>query len=128
MQALAVDVALHVGRLTIEPFEVGIGGGMIRGTLVLDSRCEPSQYAGNNGIGRSSDEFRHVERPCRGAIVGANAKQIAAAQEQTPLTFIYSLAIEGTHFTYKEPHSDTAITVTVATRTTASHGKPITQA
>ena len=44
------------------------------------------------------------------SIVSANAKQIAAAQEQAPLTFIYSLAIEDTHFTYKEPRSDTAIT------------------
>jgi hypothetical protein len=74
----------------------------IRGALGVDvnqvnMRAVMESVATQTNLGILSD---HAEA----SIVSANAKQIAAAQEQAPLTFIYSLAIEDTHFTYKEPH------------------------
>jgi uncharacterized protein involved in outer membrane biogenesis len=135
VQALAVDVALHDGRLTTEPFRIGVGGGAVRGALVLDSTMpisgtlkarisEPVDLQGALEPFGIDTSLGVLDGRTELSFVGATAEQIAAV-EPTLLSTIYSFSIKDTHFIYLEPESNTDLELTIATTTNAGGSEPI---
>ncbi len=136
LKDLAIDLAVRDGQLTIEPFALGIGGGTIKGALSVDGATpirghltttidqvdaqqivEPFDLKSTFGVLDGHAEI---------AIVGATEAQIAAAAEQTALTFIHSLVIEDTRFAYVDPNSGIDIDLSMRTTETANGAEPIT--
>ncbi len=129
------DIALHGGHLTVDPFTLGLGGGTVEGMLSLDSSAPMRgtlttriQHVDIQEIVEPFDleaTFGILSGHAKISIVGANKQQIAAAAEQTPLTFIHSLMIEDTRFSYRDLDSDTDIQAKIATTTTSNGNEPI---
>ncbi len=134
LEALTVDIALHDGRLRVEPFGLGLAGGTVRGKLVLDSippvrgaltvdlgqidlqaMMEPFDLATSLGVLGGHAEV---------SFIGATSDQIAAVG-QSLLSTIYSFSIRDTHFTYRDPRSRTDIELILATTITDGGSEPI---
>ncbi|HEX2237947.1 MAG TPA: AsmA family protein, partial [Gammaproteobacteria bacterium] len=136
LRDVRVALRLKEGRLRVDPFDVGVGGGTVRGKLAVDSST-PIRGSLMTGINKVDIEkivapfhlkstFGVLDGRVHIAIVGATKEQIAAAVEQTPLTFIHSLVIDDTHFTYRDPDSGIDIKTRLATAKASNGAEPTT--
>jgi len=134
VEALTVDIALHDGRLRVEPFRVGLSSGAVRGKLVLDSttpaRGSLTVDLGQVDLQAIMEPFDLATSPgilgghAQVSFIGATSGQIAVV-EQSLLSTIYSFSIRDTYFTYRDPRSRTDIELTLDTTATEDGNEPI---
>jgi uncharacterized protein involved in outer membrane biogenesis len=135
LEDVAVEIAVQGGRLRVEPFSVGIGGGTIEGTLSMDSST-PIRGRLTTDIDQVDvqqlvepfdlkSKFGVLDGRAEIAIIGSTKAQIAAAAEQTPLTFIHSLVITDTRFAYVDPNSDIDVDLAMHTTESSNGAEPV---
>ncbi|MBA2410313.1 MAG: AsmA family protein [Gammaproteobacteria bacterium] len=135
LQDIAIDIAVRDGRLEVEPFALGIGGGTIKGALNVDSATpihgELTTTIDQVDVQKIAEAldlkstFGVLDGHTEIAIVGSTEAQIAEAAEQTALTFIHSLVIEDTRFGYADPGNDMDIELAMRTTETSNGAEPI---
>lgn len=135
LKDIAIDLAVLDGRLEVEPFALGIGGGTIKGALSVDGA---TPIHGNLTTTIDQVDVQQIIEPfdlkstfgvldghADMAIVGSTEAQIAAAAEQTALTFIHSLVIENTQLAYVDPNSGIDLDVSMHTTDAPNGAEPI---
>jgi uncharacterized protein involved in outer membrane biogenesis len=135
LKDIAVDIALREGRLNVKPFTVGVGGGTVEGALRVSTstpiRGHLTTEIEQMDIQRVVEpfdlesKFGVLDGHANIAIAGATEQQIAAAAEQTALTFIHSLVITDTRFAYVDAHSDIDLELFIRTTETSNGAEPI---
>ncbi|HKF94596.1 MAG TPA: AsmA family protein, partial [Gammaproteobacteria bacterium] len=136
LEDVVLAIALQDGRLAIEPFNLGVTDGTVRGALTVDSstpiRGRLTAHVDHIDIQKLvkpydlKATFGILNGRTNMSIVGATKGQIAAAAEQTALTFIHSLVIKDTQFAYRDADSQIDVKTSIATTQTSNGAEPIT--